>query len=67
VPEVIEEFFTQAAPISGVQPKGNARKTATFTALAKCLRTLWPVGERLEPRFGKLGREYQSIVFDKNS
>src|SRR5581483_1984976 len=28
-------------------------------------RTLWPVGERLEPRFGRLGHEYRSIVFDK--
>ncbi len=26
---------------------------------------MWPVGERLEPRFGKLGREYKQIVFDK--
>jgi hypothetical protein len=28
-------------------------------------RTLWPIGERLEPRFGKLGRDYRQIVFDK--
>jgi hypothetical protein len=28
-------------------------------------RQLWPIGERLEPRFGKLGREYKTIVFDK--
>ena len=28
-------------------------------------RQLWPIGERLEPRFGKLGREYKNIVFDK--
>ena len=24
-----------------------------------------PIGDRLEPRFGKLGREYRQIVFDK--
>ena len=24
-----------------------------------------PSGKRLEPRFGKLGREYKQIVFDK--
>jgi hypothetical protein len=28
-------------------------------------RPLWPIGERLEPRFGKLGREYKNVVFDK--
>jgi hypothetical protein len=26
---------------------------------------LWEVGEKLEPRFGKLGKEYKTIVFDK--
>jgi len=26
---------------------------------------LWSVGERLEPRFGRLGREYGQIIFDK--
>ena len=26
---------------------------------------LWPVGEQLEPRFGKLGKEYKHIIFDK--
>ena len=26
---------------------------------------LWPIGERLEPRFGKLGHEYKNVVFDK--
>jgi hypothetical protein len=64
VPEVIEEFFTQAAPISGVQPK-ETRENSHVYRLGKVPRTLWPVGERLEPRFGKLGREYPSIVFDK--
>ena len=29
-------------------------------------RNLWPLGERLEPRFGKLGREYKQVVFDKD-
>lgn len=33
--------------------------------LGKLPRTLWTVGEYLEPRFGKLGREYPTIVFDK--
>ena len=33
--------------------------------LGRIPRTLWPLGERLEPRFGKLGHEYKQIVFDK--
>ncbi len=28
-------------------------------------RNLWPIGERNEPRFGKLGREYATVIFDK--
>ena len=28
-------------------------------------KTLAAIGERLEPRFGRLGREYQRVVFDK--
>lgn len=64
VPEVIEDFFTQAAPISGLNPK-EIRENSHIYKLGKVPRTLWPVGERLEPRFGKLGREFKSIVFDK--
>jgi superfamily II DNA or RNA helicase len=66
VPEVIEDFFTQAAPISGVHPK-EVRENSHVYRLGKVPRALWSVGERLEPRFGKLGREYKSIVFDKEN
>ncbi len=64
VPEVIEDFFTQAAPIVGVHPN-EIRENGHVYKLGKVPRSLWPVGERLEPRFGKLGREYKNIVFDK--
>ncbi len=64
VPEVIEDFFIQAAPIVGVHPN-EIREGSHVYKLGKVPRTLWPVGERLEPRFGKLGREYKNIVFDK--
>jgi superfamily II DNA or RNA helicase len=64
VPEVIEDFFTEAAPIVGVHPK-EVREGGHVYKLGKVPRALWSVGERLEPRFGKLGREYPSIVFDK--
>ena len=64
VPEVIEDFFTQAAPIVGVHP-AEIHAGGHVYKLGKVPRTLWPVGERFEPRFGKLGREYRTIVFDK--
>ena len=64
VPEVIEDFFTQAAPLAGVHPKETRPGTHVYR-LGRVPRTLQPIGERLEPRFGKLGREYRQIVFDK--
>jgi superfamily II DNA or RNA helicase len=64
VPEVIEDFFIEAAPIVGVNPR-EIRENGHVYKLGKLPRTLWTVGERLEPRFGKLGREYPTIVFNK--
>jgi superfamily II DNA or RNA helicase len=64
VPEVIEDFFLQAGPAAGVYPK-EAGKDRHIYRLGRVPRTLWPIGERLEPRFGRLGREYRQVVFDK--
>lgn len=64
VPEVIEDFFAEAAPIVGVHPK-KVREAGHVYKLGKLPRALCATGERLEPRFGKLGREYPTIVFDK--
>jgi superfamily II DNA or RNA helicase/tetrahydromethanopterin S-methyltransferase subunit G len=64
VPEVVAEFFVQAGPIVGVHPK-ETRPGAHVYRIGRVPRTLLPVGERLEPRFGKLGREYNQTVFDK--
>jgi superfamily II DNA or RNA helicase len=64
VPEVIEDFFTEAGPLAGVHPK-ESRSKKHFYSVGRIPRTLWPTGERLEPRFGKLGKEYPQIVFDK--
>lgn len=64
VPEVIEDFFVQAAPVAGVTPKETRPGTHTYR-IGRIPRSLWTVGERIEPRFGKLGREYKQIVFDK--
>ncbi|HEV3257948.1 MAG TPA: helicase-related protein [Gemmataceae bacterium] len=64
VPEVIEDFFCQAGPLAGVHPK-ETRAGAHVYRVGRVPRTLWPIGEQLEPRFGKLGREYKHVVFDK--
>jgi len=65
VPEVIEDFFMHAGPLVGVKPK-MARSQEHFYNVGRVPRRLWPMGEKLEPRFGKLGREHKLIVFDKN-
>ena len=64
VPEVIEDFFIQAAPLAGISPK-KTKDTEHIYTIGRVPRTLWPIGERFEPRFGKLGREYKQVVFDK--
>lgn len=64
VPEVIEDFFLQSAPFVGLSPKPTKLASRSYK-LGRVPRNLWPIGERLEPRFGKLGREYGDIVFDK--
>ena len=64
VPEVIEDFFVQAAPVAGIQPKsarqGQSRLPDRQGSSQPDLSRL-----KLEPRFGQLGREYAKIVFDK--
>lgn len=64
IPEVIEDFFTEAGPIAGVNAR-PIQKDGHVYRIGKVPRALSPIGERLEPRFGKLGREYQKVVFDK--
>ncbi len=62
VPEVVEEFFLQAAPVAGIPtPRG---RNGVYT-VGRIPGHLLPVGERLEPRFGPLGREYRRITFDR--
>src|SRR3989442_1097328 len=63
IPDVIEEFFVAAGPIAGVLAR-PVQKDGHVYRVGKVPRTLQPVGERLEPRFGRLGREYQKVGFD---
>jgi len=64
VPEVIEEFFIQAAPLAGIHPKALKAGERIYR-VGRIPRTLIPIGDQLEPKFGKLGREYGNVVFDK--
>ncbi len=64
VPEVIEDFFVHASPVVGVLPKETPPGGHVYR-VGRVPRHLWAVGDRLEPRFGKLGKEYKEIVFDK--
>ena len=57
-------FLYHRGPIVGINSR-PVQKGGHVYRLGKVPRTLAPIGERLEPRFGKLGREYQNIVFDK--
>ena len=64
VPEVIEDFFMSASPVSGVQPKEIAGKTKNYR-IGRVPRPLQIIGERLEPKFGRLIREYKQVVFSR--
>ncbi len=64
VPEVIENFFTEAAPIVGLNPKALTDPIHTYK-IGKVPRHLVAVGKELEGRFGRLGRDYAKICFDK--
>lgn len=64
VPEIVEDFFTAAAPIAGIHPS-LVRGTEHVYRVGKIPKSLSAVAEELEPRFGRLGHEYQRVVFDK--
>ena len=65
VPEVVEDFFLLAGPMLGVHPKEIAKGKHCYR-VGRVPKNLWTTGDLLEPRFGKLGKEYKQIVFDKN-
>jgi hypothetical protein len=64
VPEAIEQFFLVAAPTSGIQPKEIASNSHTYR-IGKVPRLLIQRGNALESRYGRLGREYAKVAFDK--
>ncbi len=64
VPEVIEQFFVDASPECGLRPKAIATGGHIYR-IGKVPRNLLPIGDAQEDRFGRLGREYKQIAFDK--
>lgn len=62
VPEAIEQFFLEAGPNSGLKPKHLGGRVYM---IGKVPRPLLAIGDRLEAKFGRLGRDYKSVVFDK--
>ena len=64
VPEVIEDFFTTASPLAGIQLRTATTNAHVYT-VGRVPRTLWHIGDQLEGRFGKLAKQYKNIVFDK--
>ena len=70
VPEVIEQFFTIAAPEAGlpakvIDTKQHSDSKCRVYRIGKVPRHLLQIGDRQEAIFGRLGREYGRIVFDK--
>jgi superfamily II DNA or RNA helicase len=64
VPEVIEQFFVDAAPETGLRPKQTTKDSHVYR-IGKVPRNLLPIGDALENRFGRLGREYKQVAFNK--
>jgi superfamily II DNA or RNA helicase len=64
VPEVVEQFFMTAAAEVGLQPKAVVANGHVYQ-IGRVPRHLIPRGDAQEPRFGRLGREYGKICFDK--
>jgi hypothetical protein len=64
VPEVIEQFFVDAGPECGLRPKQTGKNTHIYR-IGKTPRNLLPIGDAQEDRFGRLGREYKQVAFNK--
>jgi len=62
VPEVVEQFFLQAAPLTGLHP---TQKQPFVAKVGRLPRNVLQAGQVLEARFGRLSREYQRVCFDR--
>lgn len=64
VPEVIQGFFLEASKDAGLKLTHSRGRNHVFR-VGRIPRNLIAIGEEQEPRFGRLGKEYGDIVFDK--
>ena len=62
VPEVIQQFFVQAAPIIGLP---SIQQKEGMLRIGKIPSSLLISSKPLEPKFGALAREYKWVTFDK--
>lgn len=64
VPEVVEGFFEEAVRHTAVSIRPRAIGEHVYN-VGRLSTSLIKLGNELEGRFGKLGREYKTICFDK--
>jgi superfamily II DNA or RNA helicase len=65
VPEVVRDFFVDAAPECGIAPKAVTNERRIYR-LGKIPRSIVSLGDEAEARFGRIGRDYDRVIFDKN-
>lgn len=63
VPEVVRDFFVQAAPIAGL---AHFKPRDVVISIGRLPRDLVRTGERLSHKYGPLGREYKLITFERS-
>lgn len=63
VPEIVEQFFLDAAPLTGIHPKPEG---PFIVRVGRIPRHLMEIGQSFESRFGRLGREYRRVAFDRS-
>lgn len=64
VPEVVEDFFVKASPVAGLTAT-PLRAGSHVYRVGKLPKPLISLGDKFESRYGRLGRDYQRIAFDK--
>jgi SNF2 family DNA or RNA helicase len=64
VPEAIEDFFVEASPVVGLSTRPVTADSHIYR-IGRMPRHLVPLGDKLEARYGRLGREYARLCFDK--
>lgn len=64
VPEVVRDFFIEAAPECGIKPKDVTKERKVYR-LGKIPQSIVATGDASETRFGRIGRQYERVIFDK--